>query len=64
MLAMPSLVQKAWYAMTDFETNFYVDHPAPTREECEDHDMSGETVPGWSYREDSKSWCPNPRPKP
>ena len=40
---MPSLVQKAWHAMTDFETNFYVDHPAPTRQECEDHDMSNET---------------------
>jgi len=51
---MPSLVQRAWVAMTDHETAFYADHPRPAPDE--DADAAELASPGWSYKDETKEW--------
>ena len=53
-LGMPTLVQRAWFAMTDHETTFYADHPRPTPDE--DADAAELASPGWSVNDVTKEW--------
>ena len=53
-LGMPNLVQKAWRSLSDRETAFYADHPRPALDE--DEDAARLSVPGWSYKEETKEW--------
>ena len=54
-LGMPSLVQKAWHALTRFEVDFFGNHPHPTTDEAVD--PAEQQFAGWTYKEDKKEWA-------
>ena len=53
-VGMPSLVQKAWAQLTEFEVNFYENHTYPVVDK--EYNPSEQQFPGWVFKEEKTEW--------